>query len=259
VRLVTGGDIDRFRRVLALNARLLNNLVVAIGVILILASFSWPTSSSSAVVLISVGTSLIASAVVGFLVNAYSAEQLSRDESMSAWQLAAIFATRAEMNGSSNVRLQGCRRQLDIAAFGLKGFRESQSAVVRDKVRAGVRVRILCLDPDSPFVAAREHAEREAPQQIRKTIADLEAWAQHLRALAPNPDDVRLRFYDSLPLDFYFRVDDAVYVGPYLHGYSSQQTLSLEFTAPGAGFTYWTDYFDSLWDDTNFVVRDATS
>ena len=55
-----------------------------------------------------------------------------------------------------------------------------------------------------------------------------------------------------MPQDFYFRVDSALFIGPYLHGVTSQQTLSMEFAGSGDGFRYWTAYFKTLWDDPQF-------
>jgi hypothetical protein len=48
-------------------------------------------------------------------------------------------------------------------------------------------------------------------------------------------------------LDFYFRVDDHVYVGPYLKDISSQQTISMEYTH-GEGVNYWKGYFETVWN-----------
>lgn len=55
--------------------------------------------------------------------------------------------------------------------------------------------------------------------------------------------------YNSMTLDFYWRVDNTVYVGPYWYGVDSQQTITYKFLDGGKGFTQYTEYFSSLWDN----------
>ncbi len=50
------------------------------------------------------------------------------------------------------------------------------------------------------------------------------------------------------PLDLYFRVDNHVFIGPYLYGKTSQQTITYEFGKGGNGYTYYTKYFEDLWN-----------
>ncbi|HEV2890303.1 MAG TPA: hypothetical protein VGX28_07975 [Frankiaceae bacterium] len=259
VRRVRGqpetGGVTRARlaRALKANALLVNLAILLIGMILVLSSFVGKSGVPLSTVLLSVGGSVVAAGVVGGLVGLYEADEQAREKALGQWRLAGVYRTRADMNRSSNERLIRCRDQLDIAAFGLKGFRESQGGLVTEKVRAGLRVRILCPHPDSAYVTAREASEGEVPGQIKKTIVDLEDWVARLRAEAREPHQVQLRYYDALPLDFFFHVDDTVFVGPYLHGRGSQQTISMEFERPGAGFDYWCEYFDGLWSDEEFA------
>jgi hypothetical protein len=244
---------QRLRIAVHLNSHLVNLAILLLGIMLVLLSFGVKSNSQASVVLISVGTSIVSTAIVSFMVGLYSVDSwLSRDE-LARWRLSSIYKTRAEMNRSASAALVSCRRQIDIAAFGLKGFRETQTTVVQGKVRSGVRIRILCPHPDSPFVSAREESEREVSGQIRKTILALEEWVQELQKLAINKDQVQLKYYNALPLDLYYRIDRTLYVGPYLHGYGSQQTISLEFEQPGEGFEYWEEYFDTLWHDEYFA------
>ena len=52
-----------------------------------------------------------------------------------------------------------------------------------------------------------------------------------------------------MTLDFYWRMDDDLYIGPYWQGYSSQQTITYKFDKGGEGFRVYTDYFEKLWDN----------
>ena len=51
-----------------------------------------------------------------------------------------------------------------------------------------------------------------------------------------------------MPLDFYCKIDDNLYVGPYLYGKESQQTISYRFSPNGKGFKYYSNYFETLWN-----------
>jgi hypothetical protein len=114
----------------------------------------------------------------------------------------------------------------------------------------------LAADPKSECVAQRERDEGAVEGQISRTIVDLIGWVETLRALSPNPENITIRFFDSSAAPSYCRQDDYLYLGPYLFGKPSQQTISFEYKKGGAGFDYWTKHFESLWNDPNFARTD---
>ena len=116
-----------------------------------------------------------------------------------------------------------------------------------------MKVRILTMNPNSIFLAQRDKDENEVPGQIKYTILNLESWINNLKKLGPNSDNVTIKYYNTLPLNFYFRQDEYLYVGPYLYGLTSQQTISYEFKIGSYGYDYWTKYFDSLWENDSFA------
>ena len=117
-----------------------------------------------------------------------------------------------------------------------------------------MKIRFVTLHPDSEYVKQREKDEKEAPGQIRHTILNLQEWIEDLQKIAPKPENIQVKYYDSLPEDFYFRVDDHVFIGPYLYGISSQQTISYEFKSPAKGALYYRNYFERLWNDPAFCI-----
>ena len=52
-----------------------------------------------------------------------------------------------------------------------------------------------------------------------------------------------------MTLDFYWRVDDEIYIGPYWYKFSSQNTITYKFVSGKQGFDMYADYFEQLWDD----------
>ena len=67
-----------------------------------------------------------------------------------------------------------------------------------------------------------------------------------------------------MTLDFYWRVDDVIYIGPYWYGVESQQTITYKYLAGGKGFTQYSEYFETLWNNTDLCrpltqLTEATS
>ena len=158
------------------------------------------------------------------------------------------------MNRRTDITFDSLEKHLDIIAWGLKSFRDAKDKIVREKVKCGLKIRFVTLLPDSEYVKRREIDEKEAPGQIKHTILNLQKWIEDLQTIAPKPENIEVKYYNSLPEDFYFRVDDHVFIGPYLYGISSQQTISYEFKAPAKGTSYYKDYFERLWNDPEFCV-----
>jgi nucleoside 2-deoxyribosyltransferase len=171
-----------------------------------------------------------------------------------SWGLSAVFNTRQEMNIRLNALDGELQTQLDICAFGLKSFRDAKNHDIRQKVKNGLKMRILSPNPDSLFLAQREFDEKVSPGEIRKRILDLIKWVKQLREITPEPENVVIKVYDALPLDFYWRLERWLFVGPYLYGRGSQQTITYEFVEGGRGYDYFSAYFNELWEDEEFTV-----
>jgi hypothetical protein len=234
-----------------INERLVNLIVALLGVLLVIVgAVFWLLKSQEIFITISmsVGTSLIASAVVTYLTSIYIYKRKKEKDITEFWGLNAVYESRQRMNDLCDSYLEDVEEVLDIIAFGLRSFRHSRKHLIEKKVRQGLKIRILTIHPDSIFLKQREQDEKVTPGYIRETIIQLYDWVRHLKEkLAKNPDDISIQFYDALPLDFYFRVDDVLFVGPYLYGKDSQQTISFEFRSNAKGFSDFVRYFEDLW------------
>lgn len=60
---------------------------------------------------------------------------------------------------------------------------------------------------------------------------------------------LKIKGYRCMTLDFYWRVDDEIYIGPYWYKFSSQNTITYKFVSGKQGFDMYADYFEQLWDD----------
>ena len=104
------------------------------------------------------------------------------------------------------------------------------------------------MDPDSEFVKQRAKEENEKVNSISDSIRELIKWVNEVRNVS-SAGSIEIKVYNAMTLDFYWRIDDLVYVGPYLYGIPSQQTITLKNVSPGRGYTMYTDYFENLWND----------
>lgn len=236
-----------------------NDRVTNVGLFVILAGFGliyfdtsyWHTEAN---VWVGVGCSLLASACVillnNFLVTA------KKEDPLENWGIAKIYKTRALKNEDSDPELDNAKYIVDAVAFGLGTFRMQQTARVERCLKRGVNFRILTMDPNSKFVRQREIEENSAKDQIKKSINDLVEWADSF-----NKKDyggkITIKSYSCMTLDFYWRVDDDIYVGPYWYKYGSQQTITFRFNDKGDAFKLYTEYFERLWNDPEMKTLTA--
>lgn len=207
-------------------------------------------------ILLSIGTSLIASSIIAFLTARYLVRKSRVREIMENWGLEGIYETRSEMNESSNRYLSIIEKEMDIIALGMRSFRDAKGNLIKEKVKKGIYVRILTLNPESEFVRQREKDENRVPDEIKKTIYDLITWVNELKSIAPNESNVQIKFYNTYPLDSYLRIDNHIYIGPNMYKKVSQQTISYEFKGNSLGHLYYSDYFDAIWFDPAFCKED---
>jgi len=196
-------------------------------------------------VLISIGCSLIASGVV-IIMHDFFVEKKTISM-LDEWKIERIYATRAEKSAESDPELIKAKYQLDVVAFGLSSFRGKHTSKVEALLRKGINVRILTMNPDSEHAIERDKEEKKSPGATAHSIRDLVAWANKLN-LKGYSGKVIVKGYNTMTLDFYWRVDNTVYAGPYWYGVSSQQTITFRFCDGGKGFTQYTQYFEELWN-----------
>lgn len=231
--------------------------LVLSGILLILFDIFWLKTETK--VFLNIGCSLIASGLVLFftaILIDYRKSYIVWDE----WKLEKIFKTRADKNQESDPKLEKNNiKQLDGIAFGLKSFRSNRRKDVLACMQKGMNVRLLVMDPSGPFVAQREREEEAVQGSISDSILSLVEWANKLNEESKK-GKIEIRFYNTMTLDFYWRLDDEIYIGPYMLNMESQQTITYKFVKGGKGFQLYTDYFESLWNDQKFCKQiDKTS
>lgn len=182
---------------------------------------------------------------------------LEKLSNLNYWNLEKIFKTRAEKNAESDPRLeQHNTKLLDGIAFGLTSFRSNRQNDVLQCLQNGMNMRLLTMDPASEFVKQRAREEKVLENSISDSINKLVEWVNDLNKESAN-GKILIKYYNTMTLDFYWRMDDVVYVGPYLYDIVSQQTLTYKYLSGGKGFELYTNYFEKLWNDSNLCYYPA--
>ena len=191
-------------------------LVIIIGGILVLLDIFWIKTITN--VWISIGCSLIASGLV-ILLTALLIERRKYDP-LDDWKIQKIYSTRAERNSEADPNIDRAKYCIDGIAFGLSSFRPMYGGKIEHCLRKGINIRLLAMDPNGKYITDREIEERSVEGSIKKTIDDLVMWANRLNA-KKYKGQIVVKGYKCMTLDYYWRVDDEMYIGPYWYGYKS--------------------------------------
>lgn len=200
---------------------------------------------------VGVGCSLIASSLFMFInviVNA-------KESLLHSWGLVEILDKRSK-KGEQTDHLIPKAKKLDCVAFGMKSFLDKPKTYenVLTYVNSGHIMRIITMDPNGQFIKQREKEENDS--NISNTISKLKEWAEKINKEKTNAKGkILIKAYSCMTLDFYWRIDNTIYVGPYPLKGSSQQNITYKFKAGKKGFDHYADEFENLWNNDN-VMKD---
>lgn len=253
--------MDTFKKLLRRYKYIVNLFVLVLGIILLIIANSVKSeqnaenaSSGTGItydITIGIGCSVTATAAITLFLLALLPGDTDNEQAtiIKDWGLCNIYGDRRD-TALSGVGLP--KNQLDYIAFGLKHFRDANSGPNSNlvkRLRKGLKVRIITLYPKSQYAAERQRLEKR--DGLSDEIAELWKWKENmLKYAAPNcSGSIDIKYYNSLPLDFYCRADNKIFVGPYIPGKVSGANITYEFRAEDTmGGKYYAQLFDSLWD-----------
>ncbi|WP_143546095.1 hypothetical protein [Rhodococcus sp. 05-340-2] len=197
---------------------------------------------------VSIGTSLIATAVVGFVTFIYVAageEQRDRARNLEKAGVDRVYTARAaQIRSEYDSRLSSVKSNVDIMGFGLRDFgRDYMDKLAELSHRA--RVRILLLDPDSPIPGKKDEEEGRSPSQ---TENDIKEFIRKFDQLYSNNSQLELKVYTCLPTVNVFRIDEELFWGPYLVGSQSANTMTVRVNSDGPIFAQVMQNFENVWE-----------
>lgn len=194
---------------------------------------------------INVGCSLLASSLVILITEIF--EKKPKDP-LEGWGVADFYESRKLMNIDTDKALHAAKKTIDVIGFGLRSFRDEKNATTDKLLLKGINIRILTMHPESKFIQEREKEEKVGTGHIKNSIEQLIKWADQKNQNKKNKGKIIIKGYNCMTLDFYWRVDDVIYIGPYLYGMESQNMISYKF-ANGKAYDMYREYFERLWED----------
>lgn len=221
-------------------------VIFAIGIILCI---------TGKVILVAIGTSLIAAGIVGWVVFTYvfASNRLSESlQIISDFGIIKAFEGRQVRIKAEYDQLLGrAHERIDIMGFGLKALREDYlSEFPSWKQKANVRV--LLIDPEYPngevpYAHQRDVEEADAAgtikQQVRLFVSDTKA------VTAPSGSrSFEIRLYKCLPSVNIFRVDNEMFWGPYLVKQPSRNSPTF-LIRKAVLFDRLVEHFERIWTD----------
>lgn len=137
------------------------------------------------------------------------------------------------------------KHEIDILVYsGLFLFEDtSMLQLLAAKADAGVRIRVLLGDPDSPAVA--QHGQDEGIGDSAARIRNAQTLIKALRA----HDAIELRFNQTILYTAIFRADDCLLANPHIYGLpaSAAPVLHLRRSADATLFNTYLDSFEHAW------------
>lgn len=214
---------------------------------------------------LSIGCSVFATVMVTVFLLVLIPDNTDGQSDLNDWGIIKIYDQRSDIKISSK---QLPKQRLDFIAFGLSHFREEnrRRELIAKRIIKGLNVRILTLNPNSIFIKEQEKIENCS--DIHKEILELMQWKENIlkeiEKIKKNTKkyvvkgDIQIKFYDSLPLDFFCQTDDSIYVGPYLPDNTSGKMITYQFKAQSKGGNYYSDIFEKIWsEESNIIIKDS--
>lgn len=241
---------DRLKKIIIQYKAIVYGLILLIGLVMILCATLVPGLRIDHInrynILIGIGCSIVSSVIVTATLLLLLPDLSDERHELDEWGICKIYSERNHVRIDSK---QMPKHMLYFMAFGLSHFRGANGNVgkIASKIRGGLEVRIVTMSPDSAFLMEQERIENN--KGIKKDIEDLIKWVEAVKKTCrENPKGhIELKFYDSLPLDFFCRADGKVYVGPYMPGQLSGETITYCYDADSKGGKYYSEIFEKVW------------
>ena len=162
---------------------MINIIILLLGFCILLISFFLDDNTKQ--ICNSIATSLIASAIVAFLSSRYIIKQNKISDIINEWNIAGIYETRSKMNDeSSNIYLDKLKNEMDIISLGMRSFRDAKGALIEEKVKHGIKLRILTLNNE--LFKSEKNVPFSPSTPIYKSVVRV------LKAISFKFDDVKI-------------------------------------------------------------------
>jgi hypothetical protein len=204
-----------------------------------------------------IGTGFIATGVAGevlFLYVALSDATRSRLELFTQAGLLKIFRHPSVRMREEYDRRLAEAKELDVLGFGQSSFRQDYFNQFQ-QLSNRAAVRIVLIDPDFPtkhysLADLRDAEEGNREGQIRSDVEEFLKVTK--RTVGLNREQFKVRIFRAIPSISIFRIDDAIFWGPYFIGQQSRNTPTLLVQRGGFLFDQLRQHFDQIWTNDRY-------
>jgi hypothetical protein len=200
----------------------------------ILGPFSWKE------IPLNIGITFIAASFIAFFNNWLLSND--SDNRLKEWGLVEIYEHRYQKNKKVNSYIKESAAEFDIITQNsLLGLRNTIGDELKIRLECGLKMRILI------------PSDINDPQHV-KDIEGLINWCNDLDR--KQRENIEIHSYDGIPQDLYQRVDNMIFVGPYLLGerpHSNHETITYEFRKDSVGGEIYFNYFKLIWKGSNKI------
>ncbi|WP_156158869.1 hypothetical protein [Methanosarcina siciliae] len=189
--------------------------------------------------------------------NSNVSSQLSTKEETSYLKSAGlvnVFSSRSvSIEVEYSKRLEKMSKNLDVIGFGLSHFRRDYGKKFIELSGKG-KVRILLIDPEfhlnegKSISDLRDIEENQDIGSIRSQVKDFIRDYKKLKEIL-NSDNFEVRVYNCLPSVNIFRIDNEMFIGPYLINRDSRRTVTVLVNSTGELFEQHMEHFEEIWNN----------
>ncbi len=228
-------------------------IIFLINIIIVLFGFIFLGYFPNNQIIINIGAGLLASGIVAIFYLIYPQIDFERDY-LHFRQMGLIDVYhRRDQNKEYSLLLQKSKKNIDVLGLGLNQFREDNEAIIKDKALEGVIIRLLVVDPKSPITAIRSYQEKDLKgETIEIPLKKLKSYVKEVNDLvnlSKRGKKIQLKCYNAVPSTMIFRIDDIMFVGPYLHKLPSRTTITYKLESDTELFKQHENHFNELWND----------
>jgi hypothetical protein len=227
---------------------LVNLIVILSGTILILLDIE---------IIKEVGVSIVSSGLVTLFYFAYPRTNIEEKyNKIIEIGLTGVYVSR-DIKDEYTKLLKNAKRNIDVLGLALNKFREDNGDIVKAKCLEEVSVRFLVMDPQSEFFEMKAREEGDiAGELVKAPHEKLKAYVKEVNGLVESEKrgkKIEIKYYKSTPATMIFRIDDTMYVGPYLHKTISRKTCTFRLRKGSELFKQYEAHFEQLWNDSDFT------
>jgi len=236
---------------------LVNIIVILVGAIIVLLNFGKETLTFEQLA-DEIGASIMASGIVTLFYFAYPKTNIEKEyRELTKTGLTGAYAARDLKEQYSHL-LENARSKIDVLGLALNKFREDNGEIVKKKCLEGVSVRFLVMDPATEIFDVKSKEEGDKYGEVLRAPHEklIEYVVEVNKSTEGKGKKIQMKLYKSTPATMIFRIDETMFVGPYLHARISRNTSTFRLRKGSSIFKQYADHFENLWNDSTFT-RDS--